>query len=150
MNLLRKNKVFVLVLTALFAFNAVGFAFEAHYCEGELQSISFFGKAEACEMSKQMQAKMKPCCKKKQHRDGFSKKGCCSSEMHYLNALQDFQSEDGLSIEAAHNFSFQAVNLTNRHSSVISHLARIHHLHLDIPPPRTEKSKYIFNQVLRI
>jgi len=44
----RKYKIFSLVMALLILITSVGFSLDIHYCNGQLKSVSFFGKAKSC------------------------------------------------------------------------------------------------------
>ena len=69
--------------------SSVGFSVDVHICKGEVTSVSFFGEAEACEMSQEISGKsnIHPCCKARQEEKRLGSKEntvlknqCCHNE----------------------------------------------------------------------
>jgi hypothetical protein len=87
-----------LSLAFLMFFTSAGFAVDMHYCQGQLKSFNFFGKAKNCH---EMEQKVVSCphhgtmvvptagCEE-------GKKGCCQNEVQYFQSDQDknFQTAD--------------------------------------------------------
>lgn len=98
MGIKTRNSVFSIFLLTIFSIQAIGFTVDIHYCKGEVQSISFFGKADSCSEMTDNTNKHK-CCQKRQFRldalDGIKskKEPCCSNEMIHYESEGDFESE---------------------------------------------------------
>lgn len=89
----RTYRSIALILALLMFTTSVGFAVDMHYCQGQLKSVSFFGKAKSChEMADA--ASRKNCTlhkKMKEQNKGCSidKNGCCENETQYFHSDQD-------------------------------------------------------------
>ena len=72
---------------------SVGFAVDIHYCQGQLKSISFLGKAKSChEMSDATQMKNCPQHKKmlEQNKNcSLDNKDCCGNKTFHFQSDQD-------------------------------------------------------------
>ncbi len=88
------NTYRIIALTMAFVMFAttVNLAIDMHYCQGQLQSVSFFGKAETCH--DRMATKMKNCpnhqkmMEEASSKEGcsMSKKGCCESKSFHIQS----------------------------------------------------------------
>ena len=115
------------------------FAIDVHTCKGEVKSISFFGKAEACKNMNQVDVSSLPeCCKamlqKKISDDlNLSEKPCC------INTSFDFKSLREQENNADISFYSEVDNFKGHFFSEKS--TGIHHLRVPvkdvyrIPPP---------------
>lgn len=78
---------FVMLITS------VGFTVDMHYCQGQLKSFSFFGKAKSChDMTDAAQMISCPHHKKMMKEDescSLDKKDCCENQIHHIQADQD-------------------------------------------------------------
>lgn len=98
------HKGLSLVLLFLFGFQSIGMSIDVHYCKGEIQSYSFFGKAEPCEMASD-ENDLHPCCKmrlkKRSSENGIITKNnsCCSNEMMHIELDDDFEVEQKVIIQ---------------------------------------------------
>lgn len=75
-------------------FTSVGFAMDMHFCQGNLKSVSFFGKAKTChDMAGENETPMKDCPHHKKmmaEKKGCSEdKDCCSNKTIQLQSDQD-------------------------------------------------------------
>ena len=74
-------------------FASMGFLVDMHYCQGQLKSISFLGKAKSChdlgEGMKDCPHHKKMLEAKDSAGDSLSEKGCCSSETIYYHLDKD-------------------------------------------------------------
>ncbi len=75
------HRITALSMALLMLLSSTGFFMDAHYCEDQLQGISFFGKAKSCHDKQEIP----PCHKTKktcQHqKDGITDKdNCCHNE----------------------------------------------------------------------
>jgi len=104
------NTYRIIALTMAFVMFAttVNLAIDMHYCQGKLQNVSFFGKAETCH--DRMAAKMKNCpnhqmmMAEESSNQGcsMSKTGCCDSKSLHIQSDLDqlgFSSEFVVSTE---------------------------------------------------
>lgn len=84
-----------LTLAFLMFFTSVGFAVDMHYCQGNLKSVSFFGKAKTCYEMAEV-TPMKECSNHQKmmgQKEGCSidKKDCCSNKTLHFQSDQDQQ-----------------------------------------------------------
>lgn len=85
-------------------FSSIGFSMDMHFCGGEIENVGFFGKADECDMMKEMKPEevkenTHECCggkeKKvshceKKYSDSSLKKGnCCHNESFMLQSVDD-------------------------------------------------------------
>ena len=99
----RTNSIYrfiALTLALLMFTTSVGFAVDMHYCQGQLKSVSFFGKAKNChEMSSGDSMKNCPHHKKMMKQNSNSsidKNDCCDNKTMHFQSDQDqvFQTLD--------------------------------------------------------
>mgnify|MGYP000530716773 CR=1 FL=1 len=96
------HKPISLMMILLMFFSSIGFSVDIHFCGDELQSYSFFGKAEACEMMKEKRIEQlyHSCCenpkKKVNNRENKEKaKGnCCHNESLVIDNCGGFESPE--------------------------------------------------------
>lgn len=85
------KRVIIGFLSMLFFANVTfAHSVDFHMCQGELQSIAFFGKKASCtKMIEAQMAEPKSCCDQKREVKGiaFRKKSCCDN----VQLLQDYQ-----------------------------------------------------------
>lgn len=88
-------RIIALTMAFLMFFTSVGFTVDMHYCQGELKTFNFFGKAKSChEMGQGMKdcpfhAQMKQANKSED--STINKKGCCSNKTLNFQYDQDQQ-----------------------------------------------------------
>ena len=90
----RIYRLIALALAFLMFFISAGFVVDAHYCQGELKSISVFGKAKTCH-DMIASAIMKSCPHHEkmvvEKKSCSPDKKCCSNKTIYLQSDQDQQ-----------------------------------------------------------
>ncbi len=88
-------RIFALTLALLMFVTSVGFSIDMHYCQGQLKSFCFFGKAESChEMAETTPIKICPHHQKMMvQKEGCSidKKDCCKNRTLHIQSDQDLQ-----------------------------------------------------------
>lgn len=81
-----------LTMAFLMFFTSVGLAVDMHYCQGKVQSVSFFGKAKSCS-DLGVNSEMSNCTKTfKDVFDGFptlGKTACCHNQTHLFQLDQE-------------------------------------------------------------
>ncbi len=70
-------RIISLTLALLIFISSVGFSIDMHYCQGQLKSISFVGKAKSCHEMDAPSAMQNCPHHKKMLADKTDKKGCC-------------------------------------------------------------------------
>ena len=133
----------VIGLMAILFFSNVTFAhsLDFHICQGELQSVAFFGQKASC--SKMMEAEMdtpRSCCDVKKDQSGlvFKQKSCCENVQLVQDNLLDKPSIDLdntsiNSIDFIHNFEETTVNLKQVNLVIEK---------VEIPPPPNIQSQH--------
>lgn len=103
-------------MTFLMLFSSVGFSLDVHYCGGGIKDVSFFGKANECEMMKEVVVEESHACctnksktvvshcSKNSSDELLSKGKCCSNESFMLQSIEDGQTSD--------SYEMTSVNLT--------------------------------------
>lgn len=135
----------------------VGFAVDVHYCKGELDNYSFFGKAVVCDMADTKASegvKMRPCCKKRalskripSTNEAINNLGCCTNEMFSYAGETDFQQSvtaidlDQGAITLFNARSFLTLDLTSSLDKVPFHIP---------PPPLLKPQRLVLFQVFRV
>ncbi len=79
----RLHKVWALTLALLIGVPHIGLALDAHYCKGELKSVSLFGKAKSCH-ELDLHSEKQGCpyhSPGEQHEDD-----CCHNEHHFIKS----------------------------------------------------------------
>ncbi|MFT4565080.1 MAG: hypothetical protein ACI9FN_000028 [Saprospiraceae bacterium] len=119
-------------LAMLMLFTSVGFSADLHFCKGELQSFSFFGKAESCHTAK----KSCPFHTNMVLTDN-AEKDCCSNKSIEVDDLDtdfnvspDLQLSD-LQLSFATSFAYSFFSLSLPKAVKSSFLERVNPL-----PPR--------------
>ncbi len=86
-------RFFALSMAILMFFTSVGFVLDMHYCQGQLKSINFLGKAKNCH---EMAASMKGCPHHQQLAEqtnasacSMGQKGCCENKISHVQSQQD-------------------------------------------------------------
>jgi hypothetical protein len=134
--------------------SSIGFSMDIHYCGGELESFSFFGDAEPCEMMQPKQEKKSlSCCEapkneiKSCHNRETVKGNCCHNESLVIDnggelEISDFSLEQFQQVLVAIIVLFPNVDLFKTSNKYVNYT---HY----IPPPIT-KDISILHQVFRI
>ena len=104
-------RTITILMTFLMFFSSIGITMDVPYCGGELENVSFFGKADQCEMMKEVNFEKEPhaCCENKNEKliphcskndsdELLSKGKCCSNENYMLQTLDDGQTSDSFEI----------------------------------------------------
>lgn len=145
---------FSVLLALTFFIQTIGFSMDVHYCQGEIQSYSLFGKAEACDMMKSQsrKTKVKSCCKRKMqsssedHKTSIHKH-CCYNQMIHLELDDDI------------NLNSSVCVLDNSNLTTISSVANAPEIILtptryrlvkNTGPPRYKRNIRVLYQVFRI
>ena len=104
MNSINSTYRFIALTMAFLLFtSSVGFSIDMHYCQGELKSFSFLGKAETCHDKQKVAPKPKGC---KHHQKmnaqkmeqenkncSMDEKNCCENKTMYFQANLDEQTQ---------------------------------------------------------
>ena len=75
-----------IVLALLLFVSSTGFSMDVHFCKGEIESVSFFGKATPCDMMVEREPvqELHACCRAFQEQNPYSlsiqEKSCCHNE----------------------------------------------------------------------
>lgn len=112
-------------MTFLMLFSSIGFSLDVHYCSGGIKDVSFFGKANECEMMKEVVVEegSHACCSSKNtvivshcsknSSDNLLSKGkCCSNQSFILQSLEDGQTSDSFNFTSI-DFTFIALFVFN-------------------------------------
>ena len=98
-------RIFSITMALLMLFSSAGFVLDMHYCQGQLKTTSFFGKAKSChevgEGMKNCPHHKKMMAEQKSESNSLSEKGCCSSKTIYLQSDQDQQLQHNNVIETS-------------------------------------------------
>lgn len=81
-----KRTSFAILAVLLFANSTVGFAMDVHLCQGEFQSMAFFGQKAACTKMAEQPIQKLSCCGKpieKKAPVNIGQKSCCDN-VHFL------------------------------------------------------------------
>jgi hypothetical protein len=147
-------KALAMFMAFLMFTSSIGFSMDIHFCGGKLESFSFFGDAEACEMMKAKQEKEShSCCEspKKEikpcHNKEFAKGNCCHNESFVIDnggelETSDFSLEQFQQVLVAVIVLFPNVNLFKTASK------QSHYTYYN--PPPIIKDISILHQVFRI
>lgn len=134
--LITRAKQTLIGFLAILLFSNVTFAhsLDYHLCQGELQSVAFFGQQASC--SKMMEAEMpapRSCCDVKKDQSGlvFKQKSCCDNvQVIQDNVLQkpslDIHQSNFVSLNFINDFEELNVNL----DQAIQVIEKV-----EIPPP---------------
>jgi hypothetical protein len=146
-------RIVSIVLALLLFVSSTGFSMDVHFCKGEIESVSFFGKATPCEMMKEKEPvqELHACCKALQEQNqyllSFQQKSCCHNESLIVLTNTDIE----LSNSLAHNInSVQFVLITSTTSLFIFLAENDVEDNFNYPPPKHTKDLNIFYQVFRI
>ena len=104
-------KHIAVIMSLVMFVSTVGIAVDFHFCQGDLQNISFFKKSKTChEIVKQSHCKKhtKPPCHQSENDSFNKKKGCCDSESVVIQFDTEFSVPS--IIDFNFNKSFLAVN----------------------------------------
>ena len=92
------QRVVALTLAFLMLMTSVSFAVDMHYCDGELKSVSLFGKAQTCHEKAVEQDK--PACphhqkmQQQSNDDEMDKNDCCENKTTIIQADDDRAKSD--------------------------------------------------------
>jgi len=119
-----------LLMAFLIFTSSISFAIDIHYCGGQVQSISLFGKAQACSMKEQRTetAPKHKCCEKKNNERSHckmksKKKDCCHNEQIVFEQDSDLKLVDK-----------STVNLENINPVLVYTLVSQHLFEFDAKP----------------
>ena len=94
----------------LMFFTSVGFTVDMHYCQGELKTYSFLGKAKSCH---EIGQGMKDCPHHKKMMEAreleentASKKGCCSNKTIHFQSDHDQQNQANNALVVSPQFQY--------------------------------------------
>ncbi len=84
-------RFFAISMAVLMFITSVGFVLDMHYCQGQLKSVNFIGKAQNCH---EMAASMKACPHHQQLTEqtnacSMEQKGCCENRLTHVQSQQD-------------------------------------------------------------
>lgn len=135
--------------------SSIGISMDMHFCGNELQSFSFFGEAEACEMTQPKQEKKsdKSCCEapekeiKTCSNSEVSKGNCCHNENLVLESGGVFDTSD-VSLEQFQQVLTAVIVLVPNFNLYRISNEKVNYAHYN-PPPLT-KDISILHQVFRI
>lgn len=98
----------------LFANVTFAFSVNVHICQGEFQSISFFGAKETCKKMVAAPVQFGSCCdaKKQDNQLSISQRSCCDNRQFSAATVLEKASNDQLSIEKTKTIS-ASVDLPN-------------------------------------
>ena len=77
----------LVLLALLMIVTSSGFTIQKHFCQGELKSLSFFGKLEPCQLCHVVNEK--PSCPFHENQNLPEKKDCCENEIAVIK-VDDF------------------------------------------------------------
>lgn len=86
------HRFIALTLILLVLMTSMSFTIDRHYCEGELQSVSFIGKAAPCQKANSTKAVYCPVHKKMMIMD--EGKSCCENKTTFVKADNDLVDVD--------------------------------------------------------
>lgn len=146
-------RIISIVLALLLFVSSTGFSMDVHFCKGEIESVSFFGKATPCEMMKEKEPvqELHACCKALQGQNSYSlsiqQKSCCHNESLIVLTNTDLELANSL-VHKINSAQFVPVALT---TPLFIFLAENDvEDNFNYPPPQYSKDLTIFYQVFRI
>jgi len=135
----------------LMLLSSTGFSIDLHYCQGNVKSFSFFGKAKSChvEVNESHCSKKKKAChmtapSMEQEQSGDCKKDCCSNKSFEISP--DIDAEK-IQIERLTIPQLQFVSVFVE-VFILGHadLSKLHIPHLNYIPPILNRDIPIFIQ----
>ena len=100
------QRMLVILLIPVLLIASVGYSVDFHYCQGNLKSFSFTGKAESCHIIKD--GKSKSSCPfhsylpEKDGNESILAKSCCENQTHQFNSDID-QNLNGFDFECRYH-----------------------------------------------
>ena len=148
-------RALALFLAFLMFSSSIGFSMDIHYCGGELESFSFFGDAEPCEMMQPKQEKKSDhsCCEapKKEIKSCNNREtvkgNCCHNESISMSNGGAFEVDD-ISIEQFQQALTAVIILLPNFNLFSVTIERVNYAHYN--PPPIIKDISVLLQVFRI
>ena len=146
----------IAIFMALLMFSSsIGISMDMHFCGNELQSVSLYGEAEACEMMKPKQEKKSnlSCCEgpkkelKSCQSEGISKSNCCHNESISMSNGGAFEVDD-ISIEQFKQIITAVIIFLPNFNIFSVTTEKVNYSHYN--PPTIKKDISILLQVFRI
>ncbi|MBL1279334.1 MAG: hypothetical protein COA33_003640 [Fluviicola sp.] len=104
-NISRTYRFITLSLAFIMLFTTTGFSMDIHFCEGKIAQVSFFSKADACEMEKKVTVEHECCAnnakqisKSNNGQESIDNERCCFNETVVLSSTNDFSEADETSL----------------------------------------------------
>jgi len=158
MNISFQSRLVAFFLAFLMFFTSIGYSMDVHYCGGEIQSIGFFGKTEACQMHKEINKEVKQtCCHAlevkeavchQSKKDVVEEKDCCHNETICVTVDGDFEASKLLNAKVSQNIIFTALYLCN--SFLINNTQETKASYLSYLPPVLIEDVAVLHQVFVI
>ena len=101
------HQISSLFLAVLVLAGSTGFTVNKHYCQGELQKVTFTEKVKQCPMCTKKQ-ELPPCHKHMDPSTAFSDEKCCQNETELLK-VEDYNKAPKVNLE--HKISFEFIAL---------------------------------------
>ena len=147
-------RAFAMFMAFLMFTSSIGFSMDVHFCGGKLESFSFFGDSEPCEMMKPKQEKeLRSCCEspKKEvkpcHNREIAKGNCCHNESFVIDNGGEFESSD-FSLEQFQQVLFAVIVLFPNFDLFKITSKQVNYAYYN--PPPIIKDISVLHQVFRI
>lgn len=140
-------KITAIFLTVLILISSIGGSVDVHYCQGQIKSIAFFGKAKSCHDNE-----IKQTChhskKSDKSNNSNKKENCCHNDKHTIEKSNldapnpEFSNLDNFQLKFVATYF---VSLSERyHNKIVLNNYR------EYKPPLVESDILVFYQVFRI
>lgn len=156
MNLKSLYKPTAVLIAILMFFSSTGFSMDVHFCGGKIESFSFFGVADACDMMQVARQEKKdsiPCCAAPEEEikscpnEAILDGNCCQNKNIVLDNLEEFEISNPFIGHYQQIFVTAILWFTDFDLNEISK-EQINYAHYN--PPLLEQDFSILNQVFRI
>lgn len=91
MTAIKAYRVIALIMAILIGVTSISFSMDMHFCQGNLKSINFFGKAKDCHALKKKAPKhchtIRTDCHSNFGNEKLSRKACCSNKLVSVSGL---------------------------------------------------------------
>lgn len=136
-------KITAIFLTVLMLISSIGVSVDVHYCQDQIKSIAFFGKAKSCHDNK-----VKQTCHHSKNSNSSEKDDCCHNDKHTFENLDldapnpEFSNLTNFQLNFISSFF---VSLSERYNNKI-----VQNNYREYKPPLLQNNILVFQQVFRI
>jgi len=146
-------RVIAMTMALLMFFTSFGFSVDMHYCQGQLKTVNFFGKAKSCyEVGKGMKNCPNHADKNenvKSEGPATNKKSCCNNNtVHFQNDQDQHNPIDNSVVvnSELQQFVFAFVSTFFSYSNTVSDQP----VHADYRPPLIPRDIYVLLENFRL